>query len=130
MLDSVVKVLSPLAPISAGFDKLVEKLAELMADRSKELKAARIYLSQGKRKLDAEKAIESIKLLGRSVVNFMKEESREEQGRALYCLAVGYRGAGLLWAERGRQWGQLPKYARPQRRAMLVEPLQIRILTP
>lgn len=67
MLDSVVEALSPLAPVSAEFDKLVEKLAEFMADRSKELKAARIYLSQGERKLDAEKPIESIKFLGRSV---------------------------------------------------------------
>lgn len=107
MLDSVVEALSPLAPDSAEFDKLVEKLAEFMAERSKELKAARIYLSQGERKLDAEKPIESIKFLGRSVVNFMKEESREEQGRALYCLAVGYRGAGLLWAARGAAMGAI-----------------------
>jgi hypothetical protein len=107
MLDSVVEALSPLAPVSAEFDKLVEKLAEFMADRSKELKAARIYLSQGERKLDADKPIESIKYLGRSVVNFMKEESREEQGRALYCLAIGYRGAGLLWAARGAAMGAI-----------------------
>lgn len=107
MLDSVVEALSLLAPDSAEFDKLVEKLAEFMAERSKELKAARIYLSQGERKLDAEKPIESIKFLGRSVVNFMKEESRREQGRALYCLAVGYRGAGLLWAARGAAMGAI-----------------------
>lgn len=107
MLDSVVGALSPLASDSAEFDTLVEKLAEFMAERSKELKAARIYLSQGERKLDAEKPIEGIKFLGRSVVNFMKEESREEQGRALYCLAVGYRGAGLLWAARGAAMGAI-----------------------
>jgi len=107
MLDSVVEALSLLAPDSAEFDKLVEKLAEFMAERSKELKAARIYLSQGERKLDVEKPIESIKFLGRSVVNFMKEESREEQGRALYYLAVGYRGAGLLWAARGAAMGAI-----------------------
>jgi hypothetical protein len=101
MIDSMVELLSPLAHDSEEFDKLVEKLAEFMAERSKELKAAAIYLSQGERKLEAEKPIESIKFLGRSVVNFMKEESREEQGHALYCLATGYRGAGLLWAARG-----------------------------
>ncbi|WP_448116168.1 hypothetical protein [Mesorhizobium amorphae] len=107
MLDSVVEVLSPLAPDNTEFDALVEKLAEFMAERSKELKAARIYLSQGELKLDAEKPIEGIKFLGRSVVNFMKEESREEQARALYCLAVGYRGAGLLWAARGAAMGAI-----------------------
>lgn len=101
MLDSVIDALSMFAPDSAEFDRLVEKLAEFMAERSKELKAAQIYLSQGERKLEAEKPIDSIRFLGRSVVNFMKEESRQEQGRALYCLAVGYRGAGLLWAARG-----------------------------
>ncbi len=107
MLDSVVEALLPLAPVSAEFDKLVEKLAEFMAERSKELKAARIYLSQGERKLDAEKPIDGIKFLGRAVVNFMKEESRGEQGHALYCLAVGYRGAGLLWAARGAAMGAI-----------------------
>lgn len=107
MLDSVIDALSPLAPDSVEFDKLVEKLAEFMAERSKELKAARIYLTQGERKLDAEKPIDGIKFLGRSVVNFMKEESREEQGTALYYLAVAYRGAGLLWAARGAAMGAI-----------------------
>lgn len=107
MLDAVVEALSPLESESMEFDQLVEKLAEFMAERSKELKAGQIYLSQGKRKLDAEKPIDSIKFLGRSVVNFMKEESREEQGHALYCLAVGYRGAGLLWAARGAAMGAI-----------------------
>jgi len=105
MLDLVVEALSILAPDSKNFDQLVEKLAEFMAERSKELKAARVYFSQGERKLNAGKFIESIQFLGRSVVNFMKEESREEQGRALYCLAIGYRSAGLLWAARGAAMG-------------------------
>ncbi len=101
LIDSMIDALSPFAPDSKEFDILVEKLAEFMAERDKELVAGQIYLTQGERKLDAEKPIDAIKWLGRAVVNFMKEESREEQSRALYCLAVGYRGAGLLWAARG-----------------------------
>ncbi|TXR50450.1 hypothetical protein [Phyllobacterium endophyticum] len=100
LLDSVIDALSPYAPDSEVFDALVEKLAEFMSEREKELKAGQIYLNQGERKLEAEKPIDAIKWLGRAVVNFMKEESREEQFRALYNLAVGYRGAGLLWAAR------------------------------
>ncbi|WP_173935153.1 hypothetical protein [Chelativorans sp. Marseille-P2723] len=105
LLDSVLEVLSPLGADSKALDRLVEKLAEFMAERSKELEAGRFYLERGERKLDAKKPLEAIKFLGRAVVNFMKDESKEEQFRALYCLAVGYRGAGLLWAARGAAMG-------------------------
>lgn len=105
LLDSVLKVLSPLGADSKALDELVEKLAEFMAERSKELEAGRFYLDRGERKLEAEKPLEAIKFLGRAVVNFMKDESKEEQFHALHRLAVGYRGAGLLWAARGAAMG-------------------------
>lgn len=101
LLDSLIDAISPIATDSKVFDALIEKLAEFMSERDKERKAGDIYLKQGERKLDADKPIEAIKSLGRAVVFFMKEESREEQFRALYCLSVGYRGVGLLWAARG-----------------------------
>lgn len=101
LLDSMIDVLSPLATESPAFDQLVEKIAEFMAERNKELRAGETYLQHGERKLDAELPIDAIKYLGRAVVNFMKEESREQQQRALYYLAVAYRGADLLWAARG-----------------------------
>lgn len=100
LLDSMIDALSPLAPDSQHFDELVEKIAEFMSDRNQQLTAGETYLQHGQRKLDADRPIEAIKYLGRSVVNFMKEESREQQHRSLYMLAVAYRGAGLLWAAR------------------------------
>ncbi|WP_417280955.1 hypothetical protein [Celeribacter sp.] len=100
LLETTLDVLSENMPDSAAFDELVEKLAEFMAERNKEVTAGNIYLTQGERKLDAEKPVDAIKWLGRAVVNFSKDECREEQSKALYCLSVGYRGAGLLWAAR------------------------------
>lgn len=100
LLDSMIEALAPMAPESAVFDDLVEKIAEFMAERNHQLTAGETYLRHGERKLDAERPIEAIKYLGRAVSNFMKEESREQQHRALYMLAVAYRGADLLWAAR------------------------------
>ncbi len=101
LLDTMIEALMPVAPESEVFDSLLEKLAEFLSERNKERTAGELYLRQGERKLDAEKPIDAIKFLGRAVVNFMKDESKQEQAQALYCLAVGYRGAGLLWAARG-----------------------------
>lgn len=100
LLDSMIEALSLVALDSQHFDELVEKLAEFMSDRNQQLTAGEAYLRHGQRKLDAERPIEAIKYLGRSVVNFMKEESREQQHRSLYMLALAYKGAGLLWAAR------------------------------
>ncbi|MGR6429645.1 hypothetical protein ACU5AY_01870 [Rhizobium sp. PAMB 3174] len=100
LLDTMLDALSENMPDSPAFDELVEKIAEFMADRNKEVTAANIYLAQGERKLDAEKPVDAIKWLGRAVVNFSKDECREEQSKALYYLSVGYRGAGLIWAAR------------------------------
>ncbi|WP_223475033.1 hypothetical protein [Oricola indica] len=105
MLDSVLEVLSPLGADSEALDDLIEKLAEFMADRSRDLQAGRAYLNRGLRKLEAEKPVAAIKFLGRAVVNLMKDESKEDQHRALYCLAVAYKEAGLLWAARGAAMG-------------------------
>ncbi|AWC22229.1 hypothetical protein CO731_01685 [Aminobacter sp. MSH1] len=100
LIDTVVDALSEFVPDSDAFDRLVEQLADFMAERSKELKAGEVYLTQGERKLGREKPIDAIKWLGRAVVNLSKEESREKQSESLYLLSVGYRGAGLLWAAR------------------------------
>lgn len=101
LLSSIIEGLSPLMPDSEALDSLVDKLAEFMSQRNKELEAGRIYLKQGERKLNAGKPIDAIKWLGRAVLNFAKDESREEQTRALHCLSTSYHEAGLLWAAHG-----------------------------
>ncbi|NKJ92837.1 hypothetical protein GFM14_14725 [Rhizobium leguminosarum bv. viciae] len=98
MIDSVVSALSDTVPDSPSFDVLVEGLAELMAERNKELSAAEFYVSQGKRKLDREKPIDAIRWLGRAVINFAKKESQAQQAEALYYLSTAYHNSGLLWA--------------------------------
>lgn len=110
MLETMVDAISESAPDSKAFDTLVEKLAEFMAERSKEIKAGIIYLQQGERKLNAEKPIDGIKWLGRSVIHLSKDESKEDQAKALYYLAVGYRGAGLRWAARATALASVIQY--------------------
>lgn len=110
MLETMVEAIGESAPDSQVFDTLVEKLAEFMAERSKEIKAGSLYLQQGERKLDAEKPIDGIKWLGRAVVHLSKDESREDQAKALYYLAVGYRGAGLRWAARATALASIIQY--------------------
>ncbi|PWI49826.1 hypothetical protein B5K03_34430 [Rhizobium phaseoli] len=97
-IDSVVSALSDSVPESPSFDVLVEELAELMAERNKELSAAEFYLSQGKRKLDRQMPIDAIRWLGRAVINFAKKESQSQQAEALYYLSTAYHNSGLLWA--------------------------------
>lgn len=110
LLETMVNALSEITPDSIAFDELVEKLAEFMADRNKEITAGNLYLVQGERKLTAEKPIDGIKWLGRAVVHLSKEECREDQAKALYNLAVGYRSAGLHWAARATALASLTQY--------------------
>jgi hypothetical protein len=110
MLETMVEAIGEIAPDSQAFDTLVEKLAEFMAERSKEIKAGGLYLQQGERKLNAEKPIDGIRWLGRAVVHLSKDESREDQAKALYYLAVGYRGAGLRWAARATALASIIQY--------------------
>jgi hypothetical protein len=110
LIDQMVEGIGELAPDSQAFDRLVEKLAEFMAARDKEISAGNIYLMHGERKLDAEKPVDAIKWLGRAVLNFTKDESREEQAKSLYFLAIAYRGAGLLWAARSISLASIVQY--------------------
>ena len=100
LIDQVVDAMSSLVPESVALDDLAEKLAEFMGQRQKEGKAGEIYLRRGSQKLDHELPIEAVSWLGKASICFMKDEYREEQFETLYCLAVAYRGAGLLWAAR------------------------------
>ncbi|MBB3411917.1 hypothetical protein FHT87_005884 [Rhizobium sp. BK316] len=110
MLDTMVSAFSEFAPDSDAFDDLIEKLAEFMAERNKEVTAGDLYVQQGERKLKAEKPIDAIKWLGRAAVNYAKDESREKQAQALYYLSVAYQGASLLWAARATAFAALIQY--------------------
>ncbi|UXN03099.1 hypothetical protein [Bartonella sp. HY406] len=110
MIEEVVNAISESSPDSQMFDTLVEKTAEFMAERSREIKAGEMYLQQGKLKLNAEKAIEGIKWLGRSVVYLSKAECREEQAEALNHLAAAYGDVGLFWAARASALASIVQY--------------------
>ncbi|WP_454623531.1 hypothetical protein [Brucella anthropi] len=111
MIDSVVTALSEGVPDSSAFDALVEQIAELMAERSKELSAAEFCLTHGERKLERDRPIDAIRLLGRAVMYFAKKESEEKHAHALYCLSLAYHNAGLEWAAYSNGLASLAKSA-------------------
>ncbi|RVI13866.1 hypothetical protein CN206_06975 [Sinorhizobium meliloti] len=111
MIDSVVAALSEGVPDSSVFDALVEQIAELMAERSKELSAGEFCLTHGERKLERDRPIDAIRLLGRAVMYFAKKESEEKHAHALYCLSVAYHNAGLEWAAYSNGLASLAKSA-------------------
>lgn len=111
MIDSVVSALSDSVPDSSIFDALVEQIADLMAERSRELSAAEFCLKHGERKLERNRPIDAIRLLGRAAIYFAKKESEEKHARTLYCLSVAYHNAGLEWAAYSSGLASLAKSA-------------------
>jgi hypothetical protein len=111
MIDSVVTALSEGVPDSSVFDALVEQIADLMAERSKELSAAEFCLTHGERKLERNRPIDAIRLLGRAAIYFAKKESEEKHAHTLYCLSVAYHNAGLEWAAYSNGLASLAKLA-------------------
>ncbi|MDX1189335.1 hypothetical protein GOL88_31020 [Sinorhizobium medicae] len=111
MIDSVVTAFSEGVPDSSVFDALVEQIADLMAERSKELSAAEFCLTHGERKLERDRPIDAIRLLGRAAIYFAKKESEEKHAHALYCLSVAYHNAGLEWAAYSNGLASLAKSA-------------------
>jgi hypothetical protein len=110
LIDSLIKSLSNLMPDSAKFDHLVEKIADFMIERKSEVTAGLFYLDQGERKLGLGKSADGVRWLGRAVVNLLKDETREEQARALHLLANAYRQVDLLWAARSVSLASLAQY--------------------
>lgn len=111
MVGSIVDALNEFISDSSAFDVLFESLTDFMAERNQEITAGNMRLSRGKRKLEAELPIDAIKWLGRAVVDFSKEETREEQAESLYLLSVAYKSAGLWWAARATLMASIVQYS-------------------
>jgi len=94
------EVFGMIAGDDPAYDQFVERLAEVAAQRQSDGKSGEILLARGKEKLDLERPVDAINLLGRAALKFLKHEYRDQQIEAQYLIAVGYSGAGLRWASR------------------------------
>ena len=86
---------------SAGFDDLFLTIEEVWARREGDLAAAQVQLSRGAQQLDADRPLQAIRTLGRSLTRLFKNESKNELVKALYLCSSAYERIGLLWAARG-----------------------------
>lgn len=98
-LIDFIEVAGRVAGNNPAYNNLVEKCAELVAERTSESEAALMYLSRAK-KLDFDDNFDMIRWLGKAVVGLSKQEYSEELVEAAHLLSLAYRSAGLLWASR------------------------------
>jgi tetratricopeptide (TPR) repeat protein len=103
-LQSIVEVVTELGRYvdeCPAYESLMDTITEIVAARTGEISAGRLYLHRGEQKIRAEREVEAIALLGRSFAKLGKNETRRELVYALYLCARAYENIGLLWAARG-----------------------------
>lgn len=86
---------------SPGYQDLHDAIVEVVAERSGELRAARMILDRGAQQLEAHRPADAIRSLGRGLSRLYKHESRHDLVTALYLCGEAYDKLGLLWAARG-----------------------------
>lgn len=103
-LEPLVEILTAIGGGFAdcgAFDELFLTIEEVWARRAGDLAAARLQLSRGAQQLDADRPLQAIRTLGRSLTRLFKDESKDELIQALYLCSSAYERIGLLWAARG-----------------------------
>jgi hypothetical protein len=85
----------------AKYDALYETIIELVTAREGEIAAAKLLTRRGAQELEADHPVEAVRLLGRSLANLFKNESRHELVQALALCGAAYERLGLIWAARG-----------------------------
>lgn len=100
--DGLVKLITSAAQVAgnhAGYNALIEDVADFVADRKSAAEGARLLIQRAKQ-LDSSQHLESIRLLGKATPHLGRQEYVDELIDALPYLALAYRGAGLFWAAR------------------------------
>lgn len=98
-LPRLVEAFGTVAGNDPGYNALVETMAEFVAERESEAKAAQILLTRASQ-IGLDNNLQMIRLLGRAARWLTKREYADEQIEALQLLAIAYRSAGLFWAAR------------------------------
>lgn len=102
--DSFAAVLLEIGKPMASSDsyaELFESLVVATKQRRGEVASATLLLDRANQLLAANEPVEAIRVIGRSLIDLYKHESRQELIHALYLAAAGYRQIGLLYAARG-----------------------------
>jgi hypothetical protein len=94
-----IEVVGPVAGSDPNYDRVVEQVAEFMAERTSEAEGALVRLKRAKQ-LDFDRKFDMIRLLGRAARQLTKKEYADQLIEATQLLALAYRSAGLLWAAR------------------------------
>lgn len=85
---------------SLAFDRLYEKLVDLLCKRRSEGEAGEAYTERGMQKLRQGKPYEAIQWFGRAEDLLIKEEYQSELVMALIGSSYAYERVGLFWAAR------------------------------
>lgn len=84
-----------------AYERLHEKIVEMVDKRSGELSASRLLLQRGAQLLDSESPYQAIQSLGKALTRLYKHESRNDLIKALYLCGNAYEQVGLRWAAHG-----------------------------
>lgn len=84
-----------------AYERLADLIVETISKHDGDIAAARLLVTRGAQHLQAGRAYDSIRVLGRALARLFKYESRDVLIRALYLCGAAYEHVGLLWAARG-----------------------------
>lgn len=80
------------------FEEIVDMVAELSAKMHSEVSSAEVYLVRGGQNLDKNDYLNAIKHLGKCIVKFQKEETKDRLVQAVGMLAYAYKGLDLMYS--------------------------------
>jgi hypothetical protein len=83
-----------------AYEELLDYLTEQSSKRDGDVAASWNYLKRGAKRLESGKPYQAIKLVGKSLAGFYKEESSTEMIFAMRMISSAYEEVGLPWASR------------------------------
>ena len=90
----------PIYQHASNYDELFELVVTLSEKRKQQLEAAKLLIVRAQQ-LEVEKPYSAIKLLGRALVNLIKEESKKDLTNVLFSMGMLFERVGLKWAAHG-----------------------------
>ncbi len=102
-LERIYTLIGEINDVYSGnesFEKLQDKLVEVISERKSSTEAARVILERSMQHIDGKRFYKAISSLGKSLVPLYKEEERNGLVIALAHLSFTYEAVGLLWAAR------------------------------
>lgn len=102
--ETTFKLLNALDRYFSGesnYENLQDHLIGIVTQREGDISAGELLLNRGIQHLKVGRIYKAVDCLGRALMRFYKQESKDRLVYALFLLSVAYENAGLLWAARG-----------------------------